>query len=218
MEHERNTPLQLLCWVPWSSDAEAVLRNWNLGDMSPAWPIRGLLWAGLWRGYVPPLALAFHLQLQLGTATCSLGRDLNHLHCHTVPVMMDCDALRLEVKETLTSHIASARFSVAVTMDLLHSLVTSPDAGALGPATGTSPEHWPWQQRGNKKEQTKLTPFPGYTDVFPSFVKHVKFCPTCWGYFKPLLLLEGSIGLHMSQRATKNYCFCPLMTTNPIIM
>lgn len=59
-------------------------------------------------------------------------------------------------------------------------------------------------------EKTGLTHTLHRLDIFcPSFVRHVKFkvSPTCWWYFKPLLLLEGSIGIYMPQIPTKKLQF-----------
>lgn len=130
MEHGGSIPLQLLCLFPWSSDGEAVLRNWNLWDMSLAWHS----WASRGRSLKVPCLCSsscFPAYSYNGTSTGSLWHDVSHSYCHVVPAMTDWKALKLWEKKTFSSHTASARYSVTVTRWLLHSLFTSPASWAL---------------------------------------------------------------------------------------
>lgn len=122
---------------------------------------------------------------------------------------MDWKALKLWDKnktKTFSSHTASARYSVTVTRWLLQSQFTSPEAWAL--VQQMTPLHS--TDHSNKRlirenRHSSYLSQPG--NFLPSFVRHIKFFPTCWWYFKPLLLLEGSTGLHMSPIPTKKLLF-----------
>lgn len=210
MEDEQNIPLQLMCLFPWSSDGEAVLRNWNLWNMSLVWHT--------WSLKVPCLCSSscFPAYSSNGTATCSLWHVLSHPYCHVVPVIMDWKALKLWHKKN-----KQQQQEKPFPLTLLLPEILSQWRGDCFIHCSHPPRLEPWCSRRclstaltmvtkSEYEKTGLTHTLHRLDIFcPSFVRHVKFkvSPTCWWYFKPLLLLEGSIGIYMPQIPTKKLQF-----------
>lgn len=143
MEHEQNIPLQLMCLFPWSSDGEAVLRNWNRWDISLAWHT----WAsraGLWRCHVSVLVLTF-----LPTAT--MGQPYAPSDMTSIIPAAMCSppwwTEKLWNYEKTKTPFPLTRFcqifchSDEVTAPFT---VHIPRGLSLGAALDASPQHWPW--------------------------------------------------------------------------